>query len=243
MACGDSDDPSLTSDERAPSATSTGRVEPQVLQDVISAAFEVPGNEMRRAIRLLQFLRDKGIQECGGEPASPSATYNREDQSRFPDLGLIRQRGLTEQEAVQEEDARLDQLSTDCMELEPDLEHYDAWRQAQDSWYEQVLSAEQSPAVQDQKPELASCLTRESGLEISAADPVNEFLQQVNLEVARGANDQRTRALSIAYADCAGPYFAAMRRELLKSRTQFIDRNRETLRNFTAEVVAAGYVP
>lgn len=220
-----------------------GAVEPQVLQDVISAAFEVPGKDMRRAMRLLQFMRNLGIQECGGEPGPADGTYNREDQSRFPDLELIRKKGFTEQKAVEAEDKRLEGLNADCQELEPDLPHYNGWRQAVDSWIEPVIAAGQSASVQDQKPALASCLTRKSGATIAVADPVNEFLKLVNTENAKGSGQSRLADLAVFYADCAEGYFTALREELDKSRPQFIDRNRETLDDFAAELVAAGYVP
>lgn len=248
-ACSDVDDPpadpSAGGSSTSPPGTGAAAdpADPQVLSDVIDATFEAPGKEMRRAIRLLQFLRDKGIQECGGQPGSLDATFNREDQSRFPDLDLIRQRGLTEQQAGWEEDQRLEQLDASCEELEPELETYDAWRQVQDSWYDVVLSAEQSAPVQDEKPALSACLSEASGREISPADPVNEFLRAVNDEVAEGADAARQRELSTTYADCADAYFGALRKELFKSRDEFVDRNREVLMSFVSEVVAAGYVP
>lgn len=218
-------------------------VEPQVLQDVISAAFEVPGKEMRRAMRLLQFMRNLGIKECGGEPGPADGTYNREDQSRFPDLDLIRKKGFTEQKAVEAEDKRLEGLNTNCQELEPNLLHYNGWRQAVDSWIEPVIAAEQSATVQDQKPALARCLTVKSGATVAVADPVNEFLKLVNTENVKGADQSRLANLAVYYADCTQGYFTALREELDKSRPQFIDRNRETLDDFAAEIVAAGYVP
>ncbi len=248
-ACGGTDespdpapDPAQPRQDLTPSA-SPGGVEPQVLQDVISAALPVPGPEMRRALRIQQFLRDKAIQECGGDPGPADATYNREDQSRFPDLDLIRERGLTEQAAVEEEDQRLDGLDADCPDLVPDVALYDAWIQVSDSWYDVVISAEQSSAVQDQKPALARCLSERAEARISAVDPVNQYLQLVNEEVARGADTARQRRLSTVYAECARDYFGALRTALLKSRPDAVDRNREALSGFAAEVVAAGYVP
>ncbi|MBM9459728.1 hypothetical protein JK386_07415 [Nocardioides sp. zg-536] len=203
----------------------------------------MPGPEMRRAIRLQQFLRDKAIQECGGQPGSIDATYNREDQSRFPDLDLIRERGLMEQRAVEQEDQRLEVLDADCPDLVPDIALYDPWVQVQDSWYDVVVSAEQSDPVQAEKPQLADCLASKAKVRIAVADPINEYLQAVNEEVARGVSQARERKLSTAYAACARSYFAALRAELLKSRPDAIDRNREALSGFAAEVVAAGYVP
>ncbi len=215
-----------------------------MLQDVISAAFEMPGGQMRRAMRVLQFTRNLGIEECGGEPGAVDGTYNREDQSRFADLDLIREKGgFFEQDAVEDEDKRLEGLDADCTDLEPDLPHYAGWRQASDSWYEVVLSAEQSAAVQDKKPGLARCLSEKSGSKISVADPVNDYLKQVNDENAGGASESRLLDLGVFYADCAQDYFSTLRKELQRSRPRFIDRNRETLDDFAAELVAAGYVP
>ena len=232
-----------TSEGSRPSASLPVTVEPQVLQDVISAAFEMPGGQMRRAMRVLQFTRNLGIEECGGEPGPVDGTYNREDQSRFADLDLVREKGFFEQEAVEDEDKRLEGLDADCAGLEPDLPHYAGWRQASDSWYEVVLSAEQSAEVQDQKPALARCLSKRARSTISVADPVNDYLLLVNDENLSGATEARLADLGVFYAECAEGYFSTLRKELQKSLPQFIDRNRETLDDFAAELVAAGYVP
>lgn len=244
VACSSTEngEPTASEASRTPGSL-PATVEPQVLQDVISAAFEMPGGQMLRAMRVLQFTRNLGIEECGGQPGPVGGTYNREDQSRFADLDLIRKKGFFEQDAVEDEDKRLEGLDADCTDLEPDLPHYAGWLQASESWYDVVLSAEQSAAVQDQKPGLASCLTKRSGTSVSVADPVNDYLKLVNDENADGASDARLADLGVFYADCAEGYFSTLRKQLQKSRPTFIDRNRETLDDFAADLVAAGYVP
>jgi hypothetical protein len=45
------------------------------------------------------------------------------------------------------------------------------------------------------------------------------------------------------YADCAAPYFAVVKRELLKQRPAMVERYREQLEALAAALVKAGYVP
>ena len=55
----------LSGSGKAPETT-TETVDPQILQDVIEAAYMVPGAGIQRAMRVNNFLRGVGLGECVG---------------------------------------------------------------------------------------------------------------------------------------------------------------------------------
>ena len=217
-------------------------VDPQVLQDVISATFMVPGADVRRAMRVLQFGREQAIEKCGGEAGPIDGTANRYDQSRFPDLALIRSRGFSEPEATAAEDRRLEAIGGDCRDLAPPFPAYRRWFVLQSPWADVVTAAEQDERLTRLKAPMATCLDDATGLDVAADDPVNSFLRAVNTELAHGSAG-REKSLARAYADCAAPYFDELRTLLLARRPALVERHRELITTYAREISGAGYVP
>lgn len=216
-------------------------VDPQVLQDVIDATFMVPGSDMRRAMRVQEFGRQKAIAECGGKAGPIDGTSNRFDQSHFPDLELIRKRGFFEQEETDQEDKQLEGLDPRC-DLTPDLPRYTAWFVLQTPWGDVVASTEQDSGLTALKGPMADCLVRKTGLAVERSDPTT-FLRAVNTANATGASQGELKNMAAAYADCGAPYFGKFRELLLRKRPAMVERNRELIERYASQIVGAGYVP
>lgn len=71
-----------------------GKVDPQVFGDVVEWAMPLPGTESQsRARRITNFTNSLRALECGATPA-PLDYVDDTSGNQFPDLGLIRERGL-----------------------------------------------------------------------------------------------------------------------------------------------------
>lgn len=226
------------------SDTKSDSVDPQVMSDVVAATFTVPGPEVRRQMRVVEFGRGLAIRECGGSPLPVDVTYNRRDQSHFPDLDLIRVRGFAEQDGLRQEDEILAGLDPSCTDLAPDLTTQDDWVALGDVWNDVMLSADQDARLEPLKAPLADCLTSRTGRDVDATDPVNSYLRGVNLEASTDdVGAEQMAPLAVAYADCAEDYFATYRKILLEERPALVEKHREVIEAYAAELVDAGYVP
>ncbi|MFT4216736.1 MAG: hypothetical protein QM619_06065 [Micropruina sp.] len=220
-------------------------VDPQVMQDVIEATFTVPGRGVIRGLRVTEFARQNGIQKCGGKAGPSDSTANRPDQSMFPDLELIRERGFAENGSSLEEDKQLQELPRDC-NLLPDVPRAEDWHNLSASWAREVAS----PALADAslsslKGPMAQCLTDRVGKEIDPVDPASSFLRTADVTML-STDDWETGGearYAAAYADCGKDYFAKYGELLLAKRPAQVERNRELLNEFAAGLVKAGYVP
>lgn len=77
----------------APSA-GVGKVDPQVFSDVVEWAMPLPGAESQsRGRRIANFMNNLRAVECGATPA-PLDYVDDTSGNQFPDLELIRERGL-----------------------------------------------------------------------------------------------------------------------------------------------------
>lgn len=202
-----------------------------------------PGEGVRRGMRVREFIRQKGIQECGGKPGPVDSTANRYGQDSYPDLELIRERGFSEPEAARQEDEQLERLGSSCKNLYPDIPGFDQWwGPLQGAWEETVRAALQDSSLNPLKPPMAKCLTEKSGLAADPADPAVSFLRSVNLAMSAPGKAPE-KVFAAAYADCGKPYFDRVRELLLERRPAMVERNREVIETFAKGLVAAGYVP
>lgn len=220
----------------------SSRVDPQVLQDVIDATFMVPGSDMLRAMRVAEFGRQRAIEECGGRPGSIDSTAGRMDQSRFPDLDLIRRRGFTEQSAVEAEDEQLDSLGDGCGDLAPDFAAFSDWSQLRAPWMDIFETVVQDPSLTHLKSAMATCLSERTGIRVDPEDPTG-YLRAVNSASAGGASSTEMRAYATAYADCGAPYFERLGTLLSAERPAMVEHHREVLERYAAEIAEAGYAP
>lgn len=78
------------------SSTPTEAVDPAVLEAVTAAAFPVGGPSMRSGMRASAGLNNAIAEHCGGLIVDVNATDQRIDQSTYPDLDLIAERGFVE---------------------------------------------------------------------------------------------------------------------------------------------------
>lgn len=215
------------------------RADPQIVQDVIDATYMVPGDAVRRAMRVNNFLRGVGLAECGGEAVPLESTYDRYSQDLYPDLSLIRARGFVEKAPDYDEDP-----PGDCSELAPDgIPSWSEWFGLIGEWTDISYAVKDQDAdVAAERPAMASCLQRRTGLSFDAHDPTT-FLRAVNEADAHTTSDKDRAEWAVTYAGCGADYFDAMESALMTRRPALIERNRELLERFAADLSAAGYVP
>lgn len=240
-------------------ATASGGagVDPQVLDDVVAAAFPVPGPSVRRWMRVGNFTADFVKIACGStERLSIDRTTERYSQGEFPDLELIRTKGLVEK------DPRVDREGNPLPVpgLEPGCDasskgnlfermpSQQAWLNLQEPWNDVVATVEQDPSVVALKAPFAQCLrdgTQGTGIVVSSEDPGRTFLTQTDLAYAHGTITTRERQGRIPklYARCGAAYFGRTQVLLEAERPAMIERHRELLEQAARELVAMGYVP
>jgi hypothetical protein len=217
-------------------------VDPQILQDVVEAAYMVPGPRVRRAMRVNNFLRGVGLAECGGGPVPIDGTYDRYSQDLYPDLELIRERGFTETEQgyeLPEDDV--------CPDFAPDsIASWPRWYRLIGDWTDLAYSLrDQDPGVAAEEPEMARCLRERTGLRFEEHDPTTfiRAMMVANVDGGASVGAPEHRAWATAYADCGAGYFGALADALLAERDAFVERNREVLTEFARDIAEAGYVP
>ena len=227
-----------------PESPSVRSVDPQVMSDVVDATFTVPGPGVRRGMRVHEFSRGVAVRECGGDPMPVDSTQNRRDQSHFPDLELIRERGFAEPQATEREDRVLETLDASCPDLAPDWRSQRDWLALGETWNDVVMAVDQDPRMDSPKGPAAECLIRRTGRDVDPADPINSFLRGVDVDtLADGTSSSQIDQWADAYADCTEDYFAAFGRLLLEVRPTLVEQHREVIEAYASELVGAGYVP
>jgi len=232
----------------APAPTSAPAVDPQVLQDVIEASFMVPGDGVRRAMRVREFNRQAGIRKCGGHPTrSLDTTANRWDQALFADLELIREYGLGEglSADTKADDEALAKIRPGC-DLFPPIHDFDKWFALQGAWNDVVLTTVQNPVMVSLKKPMASCLADRTGLKVTADDPANSYLKAVTerwLKLSKADWEAQWQGYTYAFIDCGQEYYDTLTKLLLPEREKMVEQNREALTQFAIHIVEAGYVP
>ncbi|WP_460829089.1 hypothetical protein [Nocardioides hungaricus] len=219
------------------------RVDPQVLEDVAAGAFMAPGPSVRRAMRVSNFTADFVTIACGGTPPPLDRTSDRIEQSRFPDLELIRRRGFVEP-AVYPKGERRNCGGNSKGNLLDKVPSEQKWTGLSFAWEDVVATVEQDERVVALKVPMARCLREGSGLEVSDEEPAPSFLGAVNTAYFGGPMTEKgLKRMAVLYADCGADYFGLTQKLLEAQRPAWIERNREVLVQFAKEIVAIGYVP
>ncbi|GAA3647251.1 hypothetical protein GCM10022237_03470 [Nocardioides ginsengisoli] len=238
-------------------ATRGGAVDPQVLDDVAATLFPAPGPSVRRMMRVSTFIGDFIVIACGAtERPSIDRTVERAEQDVFPDLELIRTKGLVEKDPRVDREGNplpLPGLRQGCdarskgnlFERVPS--RIDAMH-LREPWDDVVATVEQDPSVVALKAPFAQCLrkgTKGTGVVVSNEDPAPTFLTQTDLAYARHkiSTRDRERRIPRLYVKCGRRYFARTQALLEARRPAMIERHRELLERFARELVAIGYVP
>lgn len=218
-----------------------GTPDPQVIQDVVDSVLMLPGESQRRAIRLSNFVRGLTLQACGGEPIPLDSTSDRYMQQTFPDLELIAERGLSEPFIDSGGSLNCDIRSSGVEAQLPS--RVDAMELIQ-PWLDRVASIQQEPQILALKEPMYRCLTEVTSLEMGRDVPT-AFLMASNLALSDDAGDRtdEMELFSQAYATCAKNYFDALKMRLAEERPTEVERNRELLTRYAAELVAVGYLP
>jgi hypothetical protein len=214
---------------------------PTVLQDVIDAAFPIPGDAQLRNIRVQTFLRGWGIEQCGGKAAPPDSTADRFEQDLFPSLSLIRERGFTE--PVQES---FDGFREHCQpgnKLAANASAWEDWRDLMSPWLEHADGVLEDEDLVAPRHAMAECLREATGLDISDEDPVGSLLDAVDEDGSRGNVDDPPMERAAAFADCGAGYFGRFEDLLLESRPAFVEEHRQLLERFARQITSLGYVP
>jgi hypothetical protein len=272
-----------------------GHADAQVLGDIVEWAFPLPGaasqDRSRRVTNFSQSLIDR---ECQATP-TPLDHVEFTLSNQYPDLDLIRERGLDPiydpvkyygltQPYGEDQSPECQAMHQICAAVAAVLDptNLDINGQMQNTKEGRECLAEQervhrttlSPAYADAmdgaakvatawqndtmltvantadvlaaaKP-TAQCLRDGSGLHVTDDDPSDSFLRSVDVAYfSRGSTVTKATMWewSRLYAECAAPYFDAVKTELLKVRPALIERNREALEVFAAQLVDLGYVP
>lgn len=236
-----SDDSPRFATDPPPAVPTPRTTDSPVLRDVIDAAFPLPGDAQLRNIRVQTFLRGWGIEQCGGKSAPPDSTADRFEQTRFPSLSLIRERGFTE--PVEES---FDGFREDCQigdELAAAAPAWEDWYELIVPWHELADDVLLDEDLVAPRKAMAQCLREATGLEISDEDPADSLLSAAD-GAGRGATDQDLqRERAAAYADCGAGYFGTFEQLLRQERPAFVEEHRELLERFARQITRLGYRP
>jgi hypothetical protein len=218
------------------------RVDPQIFSDVAAGAFPLPGRSMLRTMRIMLASIELPSAACGGRTdLNLDSTNARFDQARYADLELIARKGLSEKNTL----PLMSRASDACTKAK--LPSFERWYNLASIWQDATLTAINSPRVGATRERTASCLRRVTGLNVEVADPTASFLRSVDYALSATGNARaiasQQREFSDAYVQCAGQYFAALATELNPVRARLVERNRELLEQYSAELAALGYVP
>ena len=228
-------------------ASSTGarntsaRVDPQIVSDVAAGAFPLPGESELRTMRVTLASIGLANAACGGERiANLGDTSLRFDQARYADLKLIAAKGFTEREPPQPARA-----SEACRARK--LPSFAQWANLGAAWQDATLTAASSDQVVATHARTAECLQRESGLNVASGEPTGSYLNAVDYVLSSQTSAQASSRLrhkfAAAYVRCTPSYFAAMAALLKPMKRRLVERNRELLERYAAELAALGYVP
>ena len=226
---------------RTASRSAGSRVDPQIVSDVAAGAFPLPGDSELRTIRVT--LASIGLVNaaCGGENfANLDDTSLRFDQARYADLKLIAAKGLTEHEPPQPARA-----SEACRAQK--LPSFAQWTNLGAAWQDATLTAASSDQVVATHARTAECLQRTSGLKVASGEPTGSYLNAVDYvlssQTSARASSRLLQKFSAVFVRCTPSYFAAMAAELKPMKQRLVERNRELLERYAAELAALGYVP
>ncbi len=210
----------------------------------------MPGETQRRTIRVRHAARSLANVACGGQPLGDlDSTASRFNQARFADLDLIAEKGLVEVRGGSDKSAEKVELG-ECVDEE--MPSYLDWYQLAEPWSDVLRDAVQSSTVVSTKPDVAACLTSTAQVpeirNLDPSDPTASFLAHVvdshmaSLDDASQFQDEMMQ-LSDTFVTCTRPYFEALEKELTPRQDALVERNRELLQRFAAELTRAGYVP
>lgn len=109
-----------------------------------------------------------------------------------------------------------------------------------------ILTVSTLETVLDLARPTAQCLRDGSGLDVTDDKPSDSFLGSVDVAYFEKGSKVSTDTMwqwSKLYADCSEPYFDAIEHELAQLRPALVERHREVLEEFAAQLVELGYVP
>lgn len=217
------------------------RVDPQIVSDVAAGAFPLPGESELRTMRVALASIGLSNAACGGENiANLGDTSIRFDQARYADLKLIAEKGLSEPELPQPARA-----SEACRARK--LPSFSRWANLGAAWQDATLTAASSPEVVATHARTTACLERASGLRVESGEPTGSYLNAVDYVLSSQKSAQASarlqRAFAAAFVRCTPRYFAAMGAQLKPMKRRLVERNRELLERYAAELAALGYVP
>lgn len=214
-------------------------IDPQIMSDVIDFAFPVGGDGMLRNMRLYRAIASIQTVDCGGKPLKEwDYTGDRVDQLMYPDLDLIRQKGLVELGKAP------DDHIYGGMDSCRDKSLPSALKVVALGGYWNGISEEvwNRPAVQSEVVAAGKCLEQKVGKKLgsSATSKLGQFFGVVDNAKRTASNVKR---YSGYYADCLVDYSAAMRAALKTERVGAVEKNKDVLISLAKELTAAGYVP
>ncbi|KAB2811905.1 hypothetical protein F9L07_08685 [Pimelobacter simplex] len=232
--------PGPSPDEPTGAGSRVATGDPQVLQDVVDSVFTLPGRAQLRRMRVNRFVHNWGLERCGGKPPPLDGTSDRYEQGLYPDLDLIREKGFIEPDekfTYGREECQIGDVVAQRMPTFRD------WLGLTVPWDEITQSVLQDESLIPVKATMATCLRVRTRLEVSDEDPALSYMGSVNKAVLEDYSTQKIMKYSVPFADCGEDYYATLARLLEKKRPALIERHREVLEKFAAELVEVGYVP
>jgi hypothetical protein len=223
---------------------SSARPHQQILADVASGVFMMPGESQGRTRRVIRAVLSIQNVDCGGLPlADLDRTAERQDQARYPQLSLISAKGFSEDSAPEDEG----RVTLDPSCAARSLPRVFEWEDLVFTWAEATESVLGSPAMQAVLEKSASCLAEESGFEVDSADPAVDYLQKVDAEAMRADGGQEADAMlaqrSSAYVKCLADYEREMEAALKPLQEEAVRTHEGLLNAMASDLAAAGYEP
>lgn len=163
-------------------------------------------------------------------------------QQVFPDLALIRAKGLVEVGAERHDLPESASCRDAAAGVEQQMPAFGAALNLTESWLGDVDGVKQDSKLMSLKAPMRRCMTSRSSLEIQKDVPA-AYLDAVNTAMSGNGTDGDLMKYSRIYADCTERYFRRLGRLLLVERPARVEQHRETLERLAVELVAAGYAP
>jgi len=202
---------------------------------------------MVRMMRVARATSSIVAVDCGGKPfENLDYTGDRFDQPMYPDLDLIREKGLVEAGKPPaglryggDDPCRRKSLPSDEKVVDLSVGY----------WTDVTRAAWNQDDVQAKVLQAGTCLENKTGWDLAhpGVSKVEWFFPKVDTaNVGYGKADWHDKVImkySRIFVDCAGGYAAAMQAALEAKRPEAVERNRELLTRLAQELAVAGYVP
>lgn len=217
-------------------------VDSRILEDVVEFVFMVPGDGQMRAIRVSNFVQSLYLKACGEESLPHDETSGRLMQHMFPNLDLIRTKGLVENAPTGSGFPNSRDCSAAAAAVERQLPEIGGAMTLTEAWLAEVRKVQGDSRITSLKEPMRHCMAVRSSLRVGKDVPA-AFLDAVNLAMSGHASTHDMMRYSRVYAHCAKKYFQSLEVALLALRPTVVRRSRQALIQVAGALSASGYTP